>query len=476
MALPNITSYILGTRQPMDYTSSALDAYLAVSQEMRARHQQMMSDLKQGQQQMESGQENIRRGEAHEQDMIDAQVNRSIRLEDQAFAREEMGWRREMHPLQMERARLGLEAERFDQTVAQPLRLEMDRLQLRRGQFELQSAAAEAAMMGQKQSAFQSDLGILQKISAGEVPSPEPSVVEGRFGNLPGGFGGLSGMKVEGIKPGQLYWNHDMGAPMAVVDGDDGSPVAIAPPGQYSFESGKPQRFTPIRPITGSQLPAPDRLQEFFSGVKNPGSPEALTAMDRARDANGYLGYLETAYADTPAAKGVLGGFRAMLERDPGYQLAKTTGHLESPLERSQRIAARENQLRWAFPGDEEFRDWTSRNPELLDSFRNLPDDQVEPTLKRIEAQRKEAAKGGAPQVSASLASDLRKAEIALIQARSRLDSARGNDLQKHNLSTFEAELKAAEEAAAYLRGQAGMTGGVASPVDAAEAYFTAPP
>lgn len=166
-----------------------------------------------------------------------------------------------------------------------------------------------------------------------------------------------------------------------------------------------------------------------------------------------------------------------MLERDPGFQLAKTTGHLESPLERSQRISARENQLRWAFPSDDDYRDWTSRNPDLLDSFRNLPDDQVEPTLKRIETQRKEAAKGGPAQISASLASDLRKAEIALIQARSRLQAAQGNELQKHNLPTYEADLRAAEEAAAYLRGQAGMTGtGDASPIEAAKGYFTAPP
>lgn len=287
---------------------------------------------------------------------------------------------------------------------------------------------------------------------------------------------GLQGMKINGLKSGQIYWNHDLGIPVAAVDADDGSgPVAIAPPGQYSFESGKAQRFTQVRPITPGQLPAPDRLQEFFAGVQSPGAPETLTAMDRARDANGYLGYLESAYADIPAAKGVLGGFRAMMERDPGYQLAKTTGHLESPLERSQRMSARDNQLRWAFTGDDEFRDWTAKNPDLYDSFRNLPDDQVEPTLKRIETQRKDALKGGQPQISASLASDLRRAEITLIQARTRLDAAKGNELQKHNLPTFEAELKAAEEAAAYLRGQAGMSGDV-SPVDAAKGYFTAPP
>lgn len=474
MPLPNITSYILGTRQPMDYTSSALDAYLAVSRETRARQQQMMSDLAQSQDQMQSGQENVRRGQAHEQNMIDAQVNRAIRLEDQSFQREQMGWDREMHPLQMERAQLGLEAARFDLNVARPLGVEMDRLRLRTGQFELKAAAAQALAMDQKRSAFEGDLGTFQKILTGGVPSPDPSVVEGSFGMPGGAINGAPGMQVKGLKAGQMYWNHDMGVPFAVVDGDDGNPVAVAPMGNHSFQTDRAQRFTPIRPVSRNQIAA-EKLPDIFAGVQNPGSPEMLAAQDRARDANAYLKYMEQGYADLSSGKGIIAGMRSLLERDPGYQLAQANGRLESPFEREQRMLRRDEQLRWAFPGDDDYQEWTSRNPSMLDSFRNLPDDQVESGLKRIEGHLKESRKAG-PQISASMASELRKAEIAVIQARHQFEAAKGNAAKQYELPTIEANLRAAEEAVTYLRGQAGVSAPSSGATDAAKGYFVEPP
>lgn len=423
MPLPNITSFILGTRQPMNYTGPALDAYLAVSREMRARQQQMMSDLKQGQDQMLAGQENARRGEAHQQNMIDAQVNRSIRLEDQSFQREQMEWQREMQPLMMEKARMGLEAAQYERDTLRPLQLEMDRLKLQTGQFQMKAAAAEASLMGQKQASLERDLGTFQRIAAGEIPSPEPSVIEGTFGDMPGGAAGLNGMKVNGLKSGQIYWNHDMAAPMAVVDGDDGNPVAITPPGNYSFEAGKAQRFSPIRPITRDQIAA-DKLPDVFAGVESPGSPEVLTAKDRVRDAHSYLTMLEKGYEDVDAAKGLFAGIRANMARLPEYQLALADGSLESQFDKAMRHKQRDTQLRWAFGSDDEHREWTTKNPGLLDAFRNLPEDQVKTAISTISDQWKESRKDqpASKPIPQSAAQAIARYSVAVSKAEDMVD------------------------------------------------------
>lgn len=396
MPLPNITSYILGTRKPMDYTSSALSAYLAVSQEMRARQQQMMSDLKQGQEQMLAGQQNIRQGQAHEQNMLDAVENRKMRIEDQSFQREQMGWQREMQPLQMEQAQLGIDAARYDLNVAKPMLHQIRRAELESAQFELEAAVSDRLVESQRTKEFRGAVQRFGDIMAGRVPSPDPSVVEGSFGMPGGAINGAPGMQVKGLKAGQMYWNHDMGAPFAVVDGDDGNPVAVAPPGDRSFQTGRPQRFTPIRPISRDQIAA-EKLPDIFAGVQAPGDPDVLTAKDRARDANAFLGFAKTAFGDLKVAKATLPSLDSILKSRPEYQIAANDGSLESSYEKSLRHKQRDEQLRWAFPGDDDYQEWTSKNPGLLDSFRNLPDKGVESALSNISSQWKDTVKARGP-------------------------------------------------------------------------------
>lgn len=476
MPLPSVQGYLLGTRQPMNYVEPALKAYLSVSQEMRARHQQMMSDLDQGQQQFLRGREETRRGEAHEQDMIDAQVNRAHRIEDQSFQREQMEWDREMHPLQMEKMQLGLDAAKFDRDVRRPLQVRSARLQLEQQQFKLRSAAAAEALTAQKQNAFEADLGVFQRIAGGDIPSPEPSVIEASMGDAFHGEGGVSGLPVTGLEPGKVYWNHDLNQPFTITEAADGQPVAIGR-GTISVSGNKPHRWSPVRSLAGRPASAVEAMAAL-DGVESPGNPDVLMAMDRARDANAHLDYLEQAYSDIPSTKGVLGRFRSLLERDPGYQLAKTQGHLESPIERKQREQARDSQLRWAFPSDEAFRGWVSSNPEMHQSFRGLPDDQVEPTLKRIESRLKEG--GEKPASSVKWDRELLDAEKAVWAAQGAYDAKKATyqGLPEEDLKKIlKNEEDAVNRAMGVLREIQIRAGGGASPatdpeIEAAKGYF----
>ena len=102
MALPDIAGYLASTRQPLDLVGPAIQAFQAVSAEMRATRAQNLAEEESARDLGKGIKEGMQKDRMFQEDLIDKAQMREIRKEDQGF----------------ERARLSMEQQRFGMDLA----------------------------------------------------------------------------------------------------------------------------------------------------------------------------------------------------------------------------------------------------------------------------------------------------------------------------------------------------------------------
>lgn len=163
MALPNISNFILGTRQPLDFVGPAIDAWRTVSAEARATRAQNLAEVEAGRDAGQQAYDNQVDAVKLQDSLLNSATNREatmghleVRQLEHAAKMEQMKWERQnLLPLKMQSYQQDIMLKGLD--------IEATRMAM----------GADRAMLGQFQSEMQDVQSAIQGIAQGPQEGQE---------------------------------------------------------------------------------------------------------------------------------------------------------------------------------------------------------------------------------------------------------------------------------------------------------------
>lgn len=172
MAIPDIASYLASTRQPLDLAGPAIQAFQAVSSEMRASRAQNLAEEESARDLGKGIKEGMQKDRMFEEDIIDKRQLRGIRAEDQDFERQRLGF---------EAMRLGMDMEkqRFTMQNLMPLEIQQKQLSIAMDAQKYQAQEEELRMHQHMLNLGTANLGQFDSLVGGKADVPEVALAPG---------------------------------------------------------------------------------------------------------------------------------------------------------------------------------------------------------------------------------------------------------------------------------------------------------
>lgn len=205
MALPNISNFILGTRQPLDFVGPAIDAWRTVSAEARATRAQNLAEVEAGRDAGQQAYDNQVDAVKLQDSLLNSATNREatmghleVRQLEHAAKMEQMKWERQnLLPLKMQSYQQDIMLKGLD--------IEATRMAM----------GADRAMLGQFQSEMQDAQSAIQGIAQGPQEGQE---AEGYYDNIRQTHALLENMEQTWGKSGNPAIQQQIGAMRSVME------------------------------------------------------------------------------------------------------------------------------------------------------------------------------------------------------------------------------------------------------------------
>lgn len=169
MALPDISGYLSSTRHPVDYGGAAIQAFQAVSSEMRATRAQNLAEEESARDLGKGIKEGMQKDRMFEEDLIDKAQMRHIRAEDQEFERQRLGF-------EAMRLNMAMEEHRFNMQNLMPLEIQSKQLGIERQKQIYDAAAFEMQTERELRALGNENLGRLNGLINGTIPVPDEAI------------------------------------------------------------------------------------------------------------------------------------------------------------------------------------------------------------------------------------------------------------------------------------------------------------
>jgi len=162
MALPDIAGYLASTRQPLDLVGPAIQAFQAVSSEMRATRAQNLAEEESARDLGKGIKEGMQKDKMFQEDLIDMHQMRGLREQDQ----------------QMEMMRFGMDMrqQEFEYQNLLPLEVQSRQLGLARQQQVYDATAMEMQTEQYLRNVGVENLGRVGALMSGGIPVPEEAI------------------------------------------------------------------------------------------------------------------------------------------------------------------------------------------------------------------------------------------------------------------------------------------------------------
>lgn len=162
MALPDIAGYLASTRQPLDLVGPAIQAFQAVSSEMRATRAQNLAEEESARDLGKGIKEGMQQDRMFEEDIIDRRQMRGIREQDQM--------------MQMLRLGMDMEEHQFQMQNLMPLEIQSRQLGIARQQQIFDATAQEMQTEQYLRSVGVENLSRIGGLMSGQLPVPEEAI------------------------------------------------------------------------------------------------------------------------------------------------------------------------------------------------------------------------------------------------------------------------------------------------------------
>jgi|GEM_PF-3002227 len=162
MALPDIAGYLASTRQPLDLVGPAIQAFQAVSSEMRATRAQNLAEEESARDLGKGIKEGMQKDRMFQEELIDLHQMRGLREQDQ----------------QMEMMRFGMDMrqQEFEYQNLLPLEVQSRQLGLARQQQVYDATAMEMQTEQYLRNVGVENLGRVGALMSGGIPVPEEAI------------------------------------------------------------------------------------------------------------------------------------------------------------------------------------------------------------------------------------------------------------------------------------------------------------